>query len=139
MNVWITLLAFIQMSWDNLLIRINKYRRAYFHPTDRDMVFVNGNWSYGAAEGALRYDVEKHAILIATSDRTVRWKWLSAVTDKGHDISEFFCNLRISADAVISDTIVLSLFEHQKRLSFNNRYIDVILRDGTEERVVYMR
>jgi hypothetical protein len=139
MNAWISLLALIQMSWTKLLIRINKYRRAYFLPTDRDMVFVNGDWSYDPAEATLRYDVEKHAILIATSGRTVRWKWLSVVTDKGRDISDFFCNLRISAGAAISDEIVLSLFEHQKRHSFNNRYIDVILRDGTQERIFYIR
>jgi hypothetical protein len=79
-----------------------------------------------------RYDAEKQNIVFTDSsnNRFVRFPWLSVVDDS-HDMTEFFTDLRISANNDLLHEEVMSLYMHQ-RLRYPVAPIQITTRDGDE-------
>jgi len=79
-----------------------------------------------------RYNAEKQHIVFTDSsnNRLVRFPWLSVV-DESHDMTEFFTDLRITAEHDLLHEDVMSLYMHQ-RLRYPAAPIQITTRDGDE-------
>ena len=89
---------------------------------------------------AWMYDALNHRLVRAGSPETTpfrRWKWLSATSDCGRDMSEFFSDLRIVRGAELPDAKVIELFVHQKGW-VPGRVLRVVDRVSAEEMDVYL-
>lgn len=76
-----------------------------------------------------RFNAETHTIIKRDSaQRLERWHWL-AVSTKEIDISEFFCNLRHSADLDLSNSDIMYLFANQKGW-YPTGDMEITLRNG---------
>jgi hypothetical protein len=138
----ISTLSFLQVQWTRLTAAIQRCRRTYVTPLvlqgGRDMVLLrSGGWVDSLAdipEEAIscRYDAEKQNIVFTDSsnNRFVRFPWLSVVDDS-HDMTEFFTDLRISANHDLLHEEVMSLYMHQ-RLRYPVAPIQITTRDGDE-------
>jgi hypothetical protein len=77
-----------------------------------------------------RYLAEQKHIVFLGSSRLVRFPWL-AVTDSTHDMSDFFTDLRITADREILHEDIMSLYTHQCQ-RFPVAPVQIITRSGDE-------
>jgi hypothetical protein len=76
---------------------------------------------------------EKHIVFVDGSGnrgRMVRFPWLSVVDDE-HDMTDFFTDLRITADQELLHEDIMSLYAHQRQ-RFPVAPIQVTTRDGDE-------
>lgn len=138
----ISTLSFLQVQWTRLTAAIQRCRRTYVTPLvlqgGRDMVLLrSGGWVDSLAdipEEAIsyRYNAEKQNIVFTDSsnNRLVRFPWLSVVDDS-HDMTEFFTDLRITADHDLLHEEIMSLYMHQ-RLRYPVAPIQITTRDGDE-------
>jgi len=76
---------------------------------------------------------EKHIVFVdssGNSGRLQRFPWLSVVDD-AHDMTDFFTDLRITADHDLLHEDIMSLYAHQCQ-RFPVAPIQIITRDGDE-------
>jgi hypothetical protein len=138
----ISTLSFIEVQWTRLTAAIQRCRRTYITPMvlqgGRDMVLLrSGGWVDSLTDIpeeviSCRYNAEKQNIVFTdcSNNRLVRFPWLSVVDDS-HDMTEFFTDLRISADHDLLHEEVMSLYMHQ-RLRYPVAPIQITTRDGDE-------
>jgi hypothetical protein len=140
----IATLSFLQVQWTRLTAACKRYRRTYVTPLalqgGRDMVLLHaGGWVDALPQIPeesifCRYLAEeKHIVFIdssGNSDRLVRFPWL-AVTDSTHDMSDFFTDLRITANQALLHEDIMSLYAHQCQ-RFPVAPVQIITRSGDE-------
>lgn len=110
-----------------------EYISSFFNTRYSMHLLPNGHWvstSMGVSveEIVCTYDAGKHTIVSPLVATTLRWPWLSVLVDDT-DISDFFDGLRISEGLTVSDSSVLMLYAHQKKVLYPR--VQVMLRDGS--------
>lgn len=137
-------LSFLQVQWTRLVAALKRCRRNYVTPLalqgGRDMVLLRaGGWVDALPQIpedsiSCRYLAEeKHIVFVDSSgcrSRLQRFPWLSVV-DETHDMTDFFTDLRITADHDILHEDIMSLYAHQCQ-RFPVAPIHIITRDGDE-------
>jgi len=91
--------------------------------------------------GKAFYDAERHAILSGPDTPLKRWHWLAVITDRQEAdnivLSDFFCDLRVSANLSITDKEAMHLFACQKGW-LPEGDMDVVLRNGFVEHIAIL-
>jgi hypothetical protein len=139
----ISALSFLQVQWTRLAAALKRCRRNYVTPLalqgGRDMVLLRaGGWVDALPQIpedsiSCRYLAEEKHIVFDTSGnsgRLRRFPWLSVVDDS-HDMTDFFTDLRITADHDLLHEDIMSLYAHQCQ-RFPVAPIQITTRDGDE-------
>ena len=140
----VSTLSFLQVQWTRLSAAWQRCRRNYVTPLalrgGRDMVLLRaGGWVDALPQIpedsiVCRYLAEENNIVFVdssgNSSRLVRFPWLSVV-DEEHDMTDFFTDLRITADQELLHEDIMSLYAHQRQ-RFPVAPIQIITRDGDE-------
>ena len=140
----VSTLSFLQVQWTRLAAAWKRCRRNYVTPLalqgGRDMVLLHaGGWVDALPQIpedsiSCRYLAEeKHIVFVdgsGNNSRMVRFPWLSVV-DEAHDMTDFFTDLRITADHDLLHEDIMSLYAHQRQ-RFPVAPIQIITRDGDE-------
>jgi hypothetical protein len=137
----VSTLSFLQVQWTRLVAALKRCRRNYVTPLalqgGRNMVLLRaGGWVDALPQIpedsiVCRYLAEeKHIVCSGNNGRLIRFPWLSVVDDT-HDMTDFFTDLRITADHDIFHEDVMSLYAHQCQ-RFPVAPVQIITRDGDE-------
>jgi len=138
----VSALSFLQVQWSRLTAACKRCRRNYVTPLalqgGRDMVLLRaGGWVDDLPQIpedsiTCRYLAEENNIVFidSTNLRLRRFPWLS-VTDASHDMTDFFTDLRITADRELLHEEIMSLYAHQCQ-RFPVAPIQITTRDGDE-------
>ena len=144
---WITVLAYIQVCKETMVLTWNRIRRTCLvplaHSGTRDMTLLkSGAWVDAMVhipvdEVICHYNAEKHQIAVpGCSGRMVRWPWIGA-TCGSCDLMDFFEGLRHSAGHVMTEDKALSLYIYQKGWVGITGTLHITLRDGSEKSVSF--
>lgn len=140
----VSTLSFLQVQWTRLAAAIQRCRRNYVTPLalqgGRNMVLLRaGGWVDALPQIpedsiSCRYLAEeKHIVFVdssGNSSRLQRFPWLSVIDD-AHDMTDFFTDLRITADHDLLHEDIMSLYAHQCQ-RFPVAPIQITTRDGDE-------
>lgn len=136
----VSTLSFLQVQWTRLAAAIQRCRRNYVTPLalqgGRNMVLLRaGGWVDDLPQIpedsiSCRYLAEEKHIVFASGGRLQRFPWLSVV-DEEHDMTNFFTDLRITADHDLLHEDIMSLYAHQCQ-RFPIAPIQITTRDGDD-------
>jgi len=137
----VSTLSFLQVQWTRLAAAWQRCRRTYVTPLalqgGRDMVLLRaGGWVDALPQIpedsiSCRYLAEeKHIVFANGNSRMVRFPWLSVV-DEEHDMTDFFTDLRITAENDLLHEDIMSLYAHQRQ-RFPVAPVQITTRDGDE-------
>jgi hypothetical protein len=139
----VQVLSFLQVQWTSLCSAVNTCRRKYVVPTalqgGRDMVLLHiGGWvddSPSIPEHVIdcRYVAAEHRIRSPGDDMPYfhRPPYLT-VTDEEHDMTDFFAELKLSNDYMLTDAEFMVLYAHQTQ-RFPVGPIQILTKDFDEK------